>query len=176
MQDLANKEKKQIGKNLKLIRKKLNITIEELANTLVLSTGTIKDIEAGKAASMDNIINVVYFLGLTLKEAADTNYQIPLEPELRNRIVLFHKKHKIVDTYNLLDKQPAIKIIITDRFIPNGYLDKAVYVKDLISFYHNDYGISLSPSSLSNELKNLVEKNTLIITNPDEKYHKYKKK
>lgn len=176
MQELASKEKKQIGKNLKFLRKKLNITIDELSNAVILSKSTIKDIEAGKATSIDNIISIAYFLGITLKDVADSDYQAPLEPELRNKVIAFHKKHKIADSYKLLNKQPAIRTIIIDRFIPNGYLDKPVYVKELIELYHDDYRHIISASSLSNELKKLVDHNILIITNPEEKYHKYKKK
>lgn len=176
MKELADKEKKQIGKNLKGLRKKLNITIDELSNAVILSKSTIKDIESGKAKSIDNIISVAYFLGITLREAADSDYQMPLEPELRNKVIVFHKKHKIADSYKLLNKQPAIKTIVIDRFIPNGYLEKPVYVKELIELYYDDYRHTVSASSLSNELKKLVDDDILIITNPEEKYHRYKRK
>ncbi len=176
MQDIAAKEKGRIGKTVKLIRTKLNISVLELAETLVLSTGTIKSIEAGKAASVDNIINVIYFFGLTLNEASDPKYQIPLEPVLRQSIIDFHHSHKIKDKNGLLKKLPSVRVILTDRIIQQGYLDEPTPIRSVKEICENEYGIKISSSTLSNALNDLVDEQSIIITNPKDKYHLYRKK
>lgn len=176
MQDAAAKEKVRIGKTVKLIRTKLNISVQELADTLVLSTGTIKSIEAGKAASVDNIIQVIYFFGLTLNEASDPKYQIPLEPQLRQSVIAFHHKHKIPDKNGLLKKAPKVRVILTDRIFPQGYLNEPKPIRYLKEICENEYGIKISSSTLSNAMNELVEEQAVIICNPKDKYHLYRKK
>jgi transcriptional regulator with XRE-family HTH domain len=174
MQNLADTEKEKIGELIKDILSKLNITQAELAEVVGASSGTIKNILKGKAATFDIVMKTIGFLGIALPITKVT--KLPLEPELRHRIKEYHKKYGISDERKLLDKQPTLLIAITDRLIPNGFLKKPKTTGELVDILEEDYNIKTSSSVLSKELQKAVDLGAVIIIDETTKRHQYQQK
>lgn len=174
MQNLPDIEKKKIGELIKDILSKLNITQAELAEVVGASSGTIKNILKGKAATFDTVMKTLRFLGIALPVTKVTN--IPLEPELRRKIKEYHKKYEINDEQKLLNKQPTLLIAITDRLIPDGFLKKPKTTGELVEILEEDYNIKTNSSVLSKELQKAVDLGALIVIDETTKRHQYQQK
>ena len=174
MQNLADTEKKKIGELIKDILSKLNITHAELAEVVGASPGTIKNILKGKAATFDIVMKTLRFLGIALP-ITKVN-PIPLEPELRLRIKEYHKRYGISDEQKLLNKQPTLLIVITDRLIPEGFLKKPKTTGALVDILEDDYNIKTNSSVLSKELQKAVDLGAIVIIDETAKRHQYQQK
>ena len=174
MQNLADIEKEKIGKLVKDILNKLNISQTDLAEAVGTSAGTIKNLIKGKAATFDIVIKTLGFLGIALPITKVT--KLPLEPELRLRIKEYHKKYGISDERKLLDKQPTLLIAITDRLIPDGFLKKPKTTGELVDILEEDYNIKTNSSVLSKELQKAVDLEAVIVIDETTKRHQYQQK
>jgi transcriptional regulator with XRE-family HTH domain len=174
MQNLADIEKEKIGKLVKDILNKLNISQADLAEAVGTSAGTIKNLIKGKAATFDIVIKTLGFLGIALPITKVT--KLPLEPELRLRIKEYHKKYGISDERKLLDKQPTLLIAITDRLIPDGFLKKPKTTGELVDILEEDYNIKTNSSVLSKELQKAVDLGAVIVIDETTKRHQYQQK
>ena len=171
MQNLADIDKRKIGKLVKDILYKLNITQSELAEAIGTSAGTIKNIQKGNIATFDILIKVLNFLAISLP--ISENYKLPLEPELRYQIKEYHKTHRITDEQNILDKKPTLLIAITDRLIPSGLLRKPKTSGELVVVLNEDYQIITNSSVLSKELQKAVDLGKIIIVDTTAKRYQY---
>ena len=174
MQNLADIEKEKIGKLVKDILNKLNISQADLAEAVGTSAGTIKNLIKGKAATFDIVIKTLGFLGIALPITKVT--KLPLEPKLRLRIKEYHKKYGISDERKLLDKQPTLLIAITDRLIPDGFLKKPKTTGELVDILEEDYNIKTNSSVLSKELQKAVDLGAVIVIDETTKRHQYQQK
>ena len=174
MQNLEDTEKKKIGELINDILSKLNITQAELAEVIGASSGTIKNILKGKAATFDIVMKALSFLGIALPVTKVT--KLPFEPELRRRIKEYHKKFGISDERKLLDKQPTLLIAITDRLIPDGFLKKPKGTGELVDILKEDYNIKTNSSVLSKELQKAVDLGAVVVVDETAKRYQYKQK
>jgi transcriptional regulator with XRE-family HTH domain len=153
VEELINKEKKEIGGRIRKLRELLSLTQLQLGKAVKISKGTIASMESGKGFTGDYLLAVVHFFSMDLSEFTQYNQTLPDELELRTRIKKYHQKNKST-AYKILDEEPNLNAIIEFRLIKGDFLKTPRTVNEIVNYCNAEYNLKYNSSVVSQALIN----------------------
>lgn len=137
------------GKNLRAIRKNLNLSIKQLSELTGVSQATIVNIEQGhtglKIATMEKLIS---FTNFTVEKLSSSQFKVP--SDLQSQLFQLHKNDIEKKVYFM--KKPKILDAINKKLIGSAFFSSFREINEIVSYFE-DMGWKILGTSLQNELK-----------------------
>lgn len=155
-----------LGLRIKSLREEIGLSQHDLASATGLSSGTIANIEGGKANSgFSQILSILYFFGYEIEAIAGEEFVCPNEGVLRKQITAFHKNRESASVLVYLEKQPSINYAIKKRILKSSLLDTPQRIQTIKEYLKKEYGWVYKSSSITNTLSALANEGLISIEN-----------
>lgn len=137
------------GKNLRAIRKNLNLSIKRFSELTGVSPATIVNVEQGhtglKVETMERLIS---FTNLSIEKVSSAKFIIP--PDFQFQLFQIHKNDLQKREYFM--KRPKILDAINNKLINSDFFQSSKEINEIV-VYFADMGWKILGTSLQNELK-----------------------
>ncbi|TYR36704.1 helix-turn-helix transcriptional regulator [Sphingobacterium phlebotomi] len=137
------------GKNLRAIRKSLNLSIKRFSELTGVSRATIVNVEQGhtglKIKTMERLIS---FTNFTVERVSSPKFKIPTD--IQTQLFLIHKNDLAKREYFM--KRPKILDAVDKGLIDSDYFKSPREINEIVSYFA-DMGWKILGTSLQNELK-----------------------
>lgn len=151
------------GKNIRAIRKILNLSVKLYSELTGVSQTTIVNIEQGHTGlKVETMKKLIAFTEYTIDQVSSSNFQVPnnLKEEL---FFKFKDDHHIRDFFM---NEPKILDAINQNLVNSKFFESFVETNEIVQYF-KDKGLKISGTSLQNELKK--HKEVEIIEHPSKK-------
>jgi len=151
------------GKNIRAIRKMLNLSVKLYSELTGVSQTTIVNIEQGHTGlKVETMKKLIAFTEYSIDQVSSSNFQVPynLKEELFSK---FKDDHQIRDFFM---NEPKILDAINQNLINSKFFESYVETNEIVQYY-KDKGLKISGTSLQNELKK--HKEVEVIDHPSKK-------
>ncbi|MFA4870212.1 MAG: helix-turn-helix transcriptional regulator [Pedobacter sp.] len=142
-----------IGRNVKSIRKSLNLSLLNFSILTGISKASIVNIESGKKGYNLNLLDsILSFTTYTLKELSTQNLVVPYD--LREKLLELYKNDLV--TFNLLSQTPEIGYAVSAKLLPSTFLKTPKEIGQIKTFFE-EFGWIYLGTSISNVLKGMPD-------------------
>lgn len=137
------------GKNVRAIRKQLNLSIKRFSELAGVSPTTLVNVEQGhtglKIKTMESLIG---FTNFTVEQVSSTKFKIP--SDFQSQLFQIHKRN--VEKREYFMKRPKIEDAINYGLINSDFFKAPREINELVKYF-DDMGWKILGTSLQNELK-----------------------
>lgn len=137
------------GKNLRAIRKSLNLSIKRFSELTGVSRATIVNVEQGhtglKIETMERLIN---FTNFTVEKVSSSKFKVPTD--LQSQLFNIHRNDLEKREYFM--KRPKILDAIDKGLIDSNFFNSPREINEIVAYFA-DMGWKILGTSLQNELK-----------------------
>lgn len=137
------------GKNIRAIRKSLNLSIKRFSELTEVSSATIVNVEQGhtglKIETMERLIN---FTNFGVDKVSSPKFKIP--SDFQQQLFQTHKNDSEKREYFM--KMPKIQDAINNQLINSDFFQTSREINEIVNYF-NDIGWKILGTSLQNELK-----------------------
>ena len=143
-----------IGKNVKLVRKTIGLSLQDFSIAAEISKTSLVNIEKAKTGYNLNLLEKITILtGYSLHQLSEETFRP--SPNLRENLVLLHDNN--LQVKSILKKIPEIVYAIENKLLPSNFLDKPKEIKEIRHFF-KQYNWSFKSSAITNALTRMPSK------------------
>jgi transcriptional regulator with XRE-family HTH domain len=155
--------KSYFGKNVRAIRKMLNLSVKQYSELTGVSQTTIVNVEQGHMGlKVETMQKLIAFTEYSIDQVSSLNFQVPTN--LKEELFLkFKDDHQIQDFFM---NEPKILDAINQNLVNSKFFESFVETNKIVQYFKNK-GLKISGTSLKNELKK--HKEVEIIEHPSKK-------
>jgi transcriptional regulator with XRE-family HTH domain len=137
------------GKNIRAIRKSLNLSLKRFSELTGVSPATIVNVEQGhtglKIETMERLINLTNF---TVEKVSSEKFKTP--SNFQDQLFQTHKDN--VETREYFMKRPKIQDAINKKLINSNFFKSFRETNEIVTYF-DEMGWKILGTSLQNELK-----------------------
>jgi transcriptional regulator with XRE-family HTH domain len=137
------------GKNIRAIRKSLNLSLKRFSELTGVSPATIVNVEQGhtglKIETMERLIN---FTNFTVEKVSSEKFKTP--SNFQDQLFQTHKDN--VETREYFMKRPKIQDAINKKLINSNFFKSFRETNEIVTYF-DEMGWKILGTSLQNELK-----------------------
>lgn len=146
---MAKSDKKNISKNLKLLRNAAGLSQHDFSSLVDISKRTIANVESGKTShNLDVLEKILTFFNYEFEDIRIKEIEIPID--FRERLINYHSKNKHLS--NLLNHPPTIVYAIEFKLLKSEFIDHPKEISQ-IKYFFQKFGWTYNGTSISNALK-----------------------
>ena len=137
------------GKNIREIRKSLNLSVKRFSELTGISKATIVNIEQGHTGlKVATVKKLIAFTNFSFDEVDNEIFTVP--KNLKKQLFENHKNNLALRQFFLV--KPKIIVAINDELVGNNLFKKYREIQEIVYFFES-LGWTILGTSLQNELK-----------------------
>ncbi|CAH0280567.1 hypothetical protein SRABI27_03762 [Pedobacter sp. Bi27] len=143
-----------IGKNIKLIRTSIGLSLQDFSIVAEISKTSLVNIEKAKTGYNLNLLEKITTLtGYSLHQLSEERFKP--SPNLREDLVLLHSNN--LQVKSILTKTPEIVYAVKNKLLSSDFLDKPKEIKEISNFFKK-YNWFFKSSAITNALTRMPNK------------------
>lgn len=154
---MNNTARKTIGRNVRTLRKALDLSQIRFAELTGISRATLINIESGRTGYNLNLIDqILDFADYKIEDLSRENFIV--DDNLRENLANKYKNNS--DIYVILNRRPSIKYAIEYKLLKSNFIIRPKEINEITDFFEK-YGWHYLGTSIQNELKTMSDTITI---------------